>query len=122
MKNISVLGFVGALAASACAETQAPTDQLVATKVAIATADNARAKDIPLAVLHRKLANDQLQDAQNMIADGDNAKAVSMLARAKADAELAVALSHQTEVAHEGAPGDMSQAPNRAPQPSEPKP
>lgn len=120
MRNLSVMGFVGALAASACAETQAPTDQLVATKVAIATADNAKAKDVPLAVLHRKLANDQLQDAQNMIAEGDNANAASMLARAKADAELALALSHQAELAHESVPGDTSQAPARAPQPSEP--
>jgi hypothetical protein len=47
----------------------------------------------PQAQLHLKLANDQIQKAKALMADGDNRGADFVLVRAKSDAELALSLS-----------------------------
>ncbi len=53
------------------------------------------ANDEPKAALHLKLAREELTKAQNMINDGENEDAARMVARAQADADLALALSKQ---------------------------
>jgi beta-galactosidase beta subunit len=102
MNKALVITIASAAAlASACGETQKPTDQLVATQVAMRTADDARGKEVPQAQLHRKYAEEQLQGAQHLMAEGDNEGAASMLERAKADAEYATAVSRKAEVSRE---------------------
>jgi len=49
----------------------------------------------PAAQLSLKLADEQISQAQKAINDGDNKRAESLLVRAKADAELAVAQSRE---------------------------
>lgn len=87
--------------ASACGETQKPTDQLVATQVAMRAANEARGKDVPQAQLHRRYAEEQLQGAEHLIAEGDNDGAASMLERAKADADYALAVSRKAVVSRQ---------------------
>lgn len=61
----------------------------------IRAAEEVGAANVPRASLHLQLAKEQLEKAKKLSADGESAKAASMLARSEADAELAVALSHE---------------------------
>jgi hypothetical protein len=49
----------------------------------------------PAAELHVKLAEEEMAEAKAKIKDGDNREADSMLIRAKADSELALALAKE---------------------------
>ena len=60
----------------------------------IRAAEEAGAAKIPQAALHLQLAKEELDRAKGLAAKGDKEMASSMLLRAEADAELAVALSH----------------------------
>jgi hypothetical protein len=51
----------------------------------------------PAAQLHLKLAGDQIALAKVAIKEGDNKRADLLLLRARADAELAVALSREAD-------------------------
>jgi hypothetical protein len=52
---------------------------------------------VPDAQLHVKLAEEQVQRADKLMKDGDNEEAKRALDRAKADADLAVALAHHAK-------------------------
>jgi outer membrane murein-binding lipoprotein Lpp len=60
----------------------------------IRAAEEAGAAKVPEASLHLQLAKEELDRAKGLAAKGDKEMAASMLLRAEADAELAVALSH----------------------------
>jgi hypothetical protein len=65
---------------------------------AIRGAEEVGASKVPNAALHLQLAKEELDRAKELDTKGRKEEAVSMLLRAEADAELAVALSHeQTE-------------------------
>jgi regulator of protease activity HflC (stomatin/prohibitin superfamily) len=64
-----------------------------ASTSAIRAAEEAGATNVPTASLYLQLAKEQLEKAQALAAKGDRAEAESMLLRAQADGELAVALS-----------------------------
>ncbi len=49
----------------------------------------------PDAKLQAKLADEQIADAKKAVANGDNERATYLLLRARADAELALALAHE---------------------------
>lgn len=101
MKREYMFGVLGAvLLCAACAGVQKPTDQLVSAQAAIRAADEVGAEKVPQAQLHAKLAKEQLDHANKLIEDGDNAEAERVLLRAKADAELAVALSRKADAAN----------------------
>ncbi len=61
----------------------------------IATAEEAGAANVPQASLHLQLAKEELESAKQLTEKGEKEKADSMLMRAEADAELAIALSHK---------------------------
>jgi outer membrane murein-binding lipoprotein Lpp len=61
----------------------------------IRAAEEAGAAKVPQASLHLQLAREELDAAKSLAAKGDKEKANSMLMRAEADAELAVALSRK---------------------------
>ncbi len=72
------------------------TSQMVnkeASTSAIRAAEEAGASDVPSASLYLQLAKEELENAKVLAADGDKEQAESMLLRAQADGELAVALS-----------------------------
>lgn len=64
-----------------------------ASTSAIRAAEEAGAADVPTASLYLQLAKEQLEKAQVLAANGDRDQAESMLLRAQADGELAIALS-----------------------------
>ena len=60
---------------------------------AISAAEEAGASKIPSASLYLQLAKEELENAKGLATNGDKEQAESMLLRAQAEAELAVALS-----------------------------
>ena len=74
-----------------CASTPLKTE---ASTSGIRAAEEAGAAKVPQASLHLQLAKEELALAKGLAAKGEKEKAASMLLRAEADAELAVALSH----------------------------
>lgn len=61
----------------------------------IRAAEEAGAAKVPQAALHLQLAKEELEAARQLAAKDEKEQADSMLMRAEADAELAVALSHE---------------------------
>jgi hypothetical protein len=96
------IGFTGlvagfGLAAVACASAPQPTERLASAQAAVRAAKEVGAKDVPQAQLHAQLAEEQVQQANKLIAEGENERADSVARRAQADAELAVALAREAE-------------------------
>ncbi len=95
-----VTGIVAAMAASAAvacgASVPVPAAQVTDTQAAIRSAEEVGAPNVPKAALHLKMAKDQLQTAQDLIAHDDNEQAKMTLDRARVDAELALALAKES--------------------------
>jgi len=64
-----------------------------ASTSAIRAAEEVGASSVPSASLYLQLAKEELENAKGLAAKGDKEEADSMLLRAQADGELAVALS-----------------------------
>lgn len=60
---------------------------------AISAAEEAGASKVPSASLYLQLAKEELENAKGLVSKDEKEQAASMLLRAQADAELAVALS-----------------------------
>ena len=99
MKHLSKIGFmvcavaIVAIAITAWGCTSAPLRTESSTS-GIRAAEEAGAANVPQASLHLQLAKEELELARGLAAKDEKEKAASMLLRAEADAELAVALSH----------------------------
>lgn len=97
MRHVSKIGImmlvttvaVAAIIAG-CANAPLRTE---ASTSGIRAAEEVGAAKIPQASLHLQLAKEELELAKGLAAKGEKEKAASMLLRAEADAELAVALS-----------------------------
>lgn len=99
MRHVSKIRFIVcavAIAATAIIAgcSSAPLRTTEATTSGIRAAEEAGAAKVPQASLHLQLAKEELELAKKLTAKGDKEEAASMLLRAEADAELAVALSH----------------------------
>ncbi|MEO8705345.1 MAG: DUF4398 domain-containing protein [Kofleriaceae bacterium] len=79
----------------ACAGAPKPEARMASSEGAIRGAQEAGAQKVPAATLYLKLAEEQRAKALELISDGHNGRAASLLARAEADAELAVALARE---------------------------
>lgn len=91
----AIFAFAAAATLSACATTPLRSE---ASTSEIRAAEEVGARKVPQAALHLQLAKEELAAAQALSANGEPEKAASMLTRAHADAELAVALSrHDSE-------------------------
>lgn len=96
MKAFIVTTTATLLLALGCAGTYPPpTQQMADVQAANRSATELGAQKHPKAQLHLKLAEEQLELAKAAIDDDDNERAESLLIRAKADAELAVALTRE---------------------------
>ena len=78
-----------------------PTQQMADVQSASRSANELGAQSNPKAQLHLKLAEEQLDQAKIAMKDDDNERAHSLLTRAKADAELAVALTREDKAEHQ---------------------
>ena len=91
MLSLAVLGM------TSCATVQIPPDRLESSEASIRGAEELGASGVPAARLHVQLAKDQTAQAKQMAADGDD-RAGLVLARAEADAELALGLAREVAV------------------------
>lgn len=95
MKEAMVLlAVVGALG---CTTVQIPTDRLEKSEASIRGAEEVGANGVPNARLHLQLAKEQTATAKKMAANGEE-RALMVLARAEADAELALVLAREAAV------------------------
>ena len=102
MKTPIVTTIVPFLLALGCAGSYPPPTQKMAdVQSANRSANELGAQNNPKAQLHLKLSEEQLKLAKTAVEDDDNEVADSLLTRAKADAELAIALTRETSAATE---------------------
>jgi hypothetical protein len=96
MKTQQLVMTASVMLALGCASSYPlPTQQMADVQSANRSATELGAQKNPRAELHLKLAEEQLDFAKKAVADGENERATSLLMRAKADAELAVALTRE---------------------------
>lgn len=97
MKTL-ITTITGLLCALGCGGSPPPsTQQMADVQAAERSAVELGAQKNPRAQLHLKLAGEQLASAKAAAEDDDNERATSLLARAKADAELAIALTREDD-------------------------
>jgi hypothetical protein len=84
-----------------CGSAAVPTEKLTAAEASVRAAQEVGATSVPQAELHLKLAQEQVQTARKLSADGDNERAAQVLLRAKADADLALALARDAQAERE---------------------
>ncbi len=94
-KLIGSLIIVSPIVAACGGSFPPPTQRLADAQAAERSARELGAEQEPSAKLSLKLAQDQIAQSEKAVADGDNMKADSLLLRAKADAELAVAKARE---------------------------
>jgi len=104
--------IVATLFGLGCGGAAVPTEKLTAAEASMRAAKEVGAGSVPQAELHLKLAEEQVQLARKLSADGENERAAQLLLRAKADAELALALARnaQAEKSLEAAGGKLRSA------------
>lgn len=90
LRSVATLLVVCAGLAGCASKTSLKTDSSTA---AIRTAEELGAPQVAQASLHLQLAKEELEAATALHEDGKREEADSMLLRAEADAELAIALS-----------------------------
>ena len=95
MKQINLLMLAGSVlfAAMIAGCGSSPPMNKEASTSAIRAAEEVGASGVPSASLYLQLAKEELENAKGLAAKGDKEEAESMLSRAQADGELAVALS-----------------------------
>jgi hypothetical protein len=94
-KSIVSLVIVAPLVWGCVASFPPPTQRMADAQSAERSARELGANSEPAAQLSLKLAQDQIALAQKAIANGDNKRADSLLIRARADAELAIAQARE---------------------------
>lgn len=89
------LSIVSVLVMTACgASYPVPTQRMADAQSAHRSAQELGADKHPTAQLHLNLAAEQIAKATAVLKEEDNRRADFMLIRAKADAELALAIAH----------------------------
>lgn len=83
-----------AFAITGCASIQIPADRLERSEASVRAAEELGANAVPAARLHLQMAKDQTQAAKRMAENGDE-RAILVLARAEADAELALGMARE---------------------------
>ena len=91
--NIAMLAGSVLLAALIAGCGSSPAVNKEASTSAIRAAEEVGASNVPSASLYLQLAKEELENAKALAAKGDKEEAESMLLRAQADGELAIALS-----------------------------
>ncbi|HLV67266.1 MAG TPA: DUF4398 domain-containing protein [Polyangiaceae bacterium] len=94
----AILGFS---TLTACGGGAIPRDQMTMAQATVKGAEVGGAPQEPKAALHLKLAKEQIAKANSLIAKGDNDEAARVIARAQADADLALALARQANARRE---------------------
>ena len=95
MRHVHIAMLAGSvlLAALIAGCGSSPAVNKEASTSAIRAAEEVGASNVPSASLYLQLAKEELENAKALAAKGDKEEAESMLLRAQADGELAIALS-----------------------------
>jgi len=91
----TALAIVATLVGVGCASATIPTEQLASAEASVRAAHELGADSVPRAQLHLKLAQEQVTQARKLAEDGDQERASLVLTRARADADLALALTRE---------------------------
>ncbi len=97
MKKLIGVAGLALLLCAACAGAPVPNDQKTASEAALRGAQEAGADHAPQAKLALQLAQDEIGQGNQLMKDGKNAEAAAMFNRAKADADLAIGLTRQSQ-------------------------
>jgi hypothetical protein len=98
MKTLKISLAVGALALGfGCGGSTMPTEKLASTEASLRAAQEVGAEKVPKAELHMRLAKEELDAARKKSQDGNGEEAERLLDRARADADLALALSREAD-------------------------
>ena len=93
----TVILSVTALAlGAACGSYPPPIQRMADAESATRGAQEVGANASPQAQLHLRMAQEETSQAKKLVDDGNNKRADFVLLRAKADAELAIALTRET--------------------------
>ena len=99
MKTRSLVSLGTALLFAACAHvTPAPERELADSRAAIRAAESVGADGNPRAAAHMKVARDRLDQAEELISDGDGAEAKLLLEEAIVESQLAAAIVEEAKV------------------------
>lgn len=94
--HLLALGVLPALALG-CASTAIPSQKLTDSKSSVRAAEAVGAEKYPQAALHLKMARDQIDQAEKLIEEDENERALLVLERAEADADLALAMAEEQQ-------------------------
>ena len=90
-----VAPLIAVMAAGCAGSFPPPTQRMADAESATRSAREVGADANPAAKLEVKLADEQIAQAKALVASGDNKRADFVLMRARADAELALALARE---------------------------
>ncbi len=114
-KTIASFVIAGPFVWGACgASFPPPTQRMADAESAQRSAREVGANNEPSAQLSLKLADEQIAQARTAMKDGENERADSLLIRAKADAELAIAKAREKNALVAGAEAVTDSAAQKA--------
>ena len=94
--STTLLAAIALYVLAGCGSYPAPTERMTTSQSAVRAAQEVGAPNNPQAALHLKLAQEQVEQAKQLMTDGENKRAEYVLLRAESDAELAVALARES--------------------------
>src|SRR4051812_2254256 len=98
--KMKLLFAVTAMSLTGCAASPMPPERNPSTEASIRGAEEAGANGVPAARLHLQMAKDEEDEAQRLLAHGDE-RARLVVLRSQADAELALGLAREASVHNE---------------------
>ncbi|HEY2510093.1 MAG TPA: hypothetical protein VGI39_04530 [Polyangiaceae bacterium] len=92
------LACLGALVVFAgCASYPVPVQRMADAEAANRAAEDVGARSDPRAQAHLRLAQRELARSRELVSNGDNERAATLLLRSKADADLALELARESQ-------------------------
>jgi len=81
-----------------CGGASVPASTVMQTQASLKAAERVGAEQTPQAALYLDFAREQVARAEQLSDEGEGGRAAMMLVRAKADAELAMALAREADM------------------------
>jgi hypothetical protein len=94
LQRAKLIGLAGVLLVGCGASYPVPHDQMAAATTDVGRAQESGAANVPEAKLHLQLAQEDLAKAKELM-EQDNRRAASLIERAKAEAQYAIALARE---------------------------
>lgn len=97
MKALVLMGAASVLLGACASSGPVPASKVAQPEAAIRNAQALGADRIPTAAVHLRVANEALNMARQLMAEGDNVRAEYVLLRAQSDAEVALSLAREVQ-------------------------